>query len=108
MSIVKTRKQGDAVTVTIPKSLDVSVGVELEPMLTDEGILLRFVKQTKKDDFDEYILRDLFKEGYQGEDLIAEFERRKSNIPKALYKIADETKNEAAISREELMREVDL
>jgi hypothetical protein len=48
------------------------------------------------------------KEGYQGEELIAEFERRKSNIPKTLYKIADEAKSKPAISREELMREVDL
>ncbi|MDR1521240.1 MAG: hypothetical protein LBS28_00005 [Streptococcaceae bacterium] len=82
MNIVKIRKQGNDVTITLPKELNIPVC------------------ECKKDNFnfDEYLLQDLFAKGYFEEELIVEFEQRKGKISKAVQQLAKEVKNESIIS----------
>jgi len=44
-------------------------------------------------DFSEFILNDLIKEGYEGEELVKEFTYRKSQINDALHKMVEDAKN---------------
>ena len=52
MSTTKTRKQGNSLMVTIPKSFNISEGVKLRPRLTNKGIFYEFVDDDDFFDFD--------------------------------------------------------
>lgn len=110
MDITKTRKQGNALTVTVPKSFNVGEGVKLRPRLTDKGIFYEFVNEDDFFDFDEDILKDLVKQGYEGQNLIKEFKKLKKNIPEAMDKLIGEATNEnmGSISKEEFEKEIGL
>lgn len=75
MDIIKTRKQGNTLTVTVPKSFNVGEGVKLRPRLTSSGIFYEFVNEDNFFDFDKDILKDLASYGYEGQNLIFEFGR---------------------------------
>jgi antitoxin component of MazEF toxin-antitoxin module len=54
---VRTRKQGNAITVTIPKAFNVKAGTTLEAKVTDKGILFEYPKkqpQTIEELFADY------------------------------------------------------
>ncbi len=44
--------------------------------------------------FDDLIMKDLFEEGLEGEELLAEFKRLKKNMPKAVKKLKRDVLNE--------------
>ena len=107
--ITKTRMQGNAITLTVPKSFQIKAGTEMEAELVEEGILYRFVKRDTFFDFDSDILRDVIKEGYQGESLVREFTMRKSRLPEAVQRFSKDCRIDAKpMNREELMSEVGL
>jgi hypothetical protein len=110
MMVVKTRTQGNAVTVTIPKKFHVEAGVSLEPELTEEGILYRFVVDKEPDafDFDAEIMNDLFAENLSGQAFINEFERRKKLIPSWLETLTESAMSEPTLTKEEARREIGL
>lgn len=110
MNITKTRKQGNALTVTVPKSFNVGEGVKLRPRLTDKGIFYEFVNDDDFFDFDEDILKDLVSQGVEGQKLISEFKKMKKNIPAAMDKLIDEAENEklGVMSKEEFEKEIGL
>jgi|SRR5699024_1186434 len=110
MSTTKTRKQGNSLMVTIPKSFNISEGVKLRPRLTNKGIFYEFVDDDDFFDFDEDILKDLVKKGYEGLTLISEFKKMKANIPTAMDKLIEEAgkENVGSMSKEEFEKEIGL
>ena len=62
------------------------------------------IKAHKQDnffDFDTDILKDLVSEGYEGQELIDEFEKLKKKIPQAMDKLSEEAEKEPAMTKEE-------
>ncbi|GAB2023449.1 AbrB family transcriptional regulator [Pseudolactococcus yaeyamensis] len=109
--VVKTRKQGNSVTVSIPTTFKIPSGVKLDPELRQDGIFYHFVVEEQVDvlDFDEFILRDLLAEGYSGETLISAFSKEKAALNQALKDIASDTINtNKAMTREEMEKAIDL
>lgn len=107
--VVKARMQGNSVTATFPKYLGVQPGAEFEPEKTPEGILFKFVPKEDNDfNFDRQILQDLISEGYSGESMIDEFEKRKGNLPQALTHLTQKAVEEGPITKEELRAELGL
>lgn len=112
MEILKTRKQGNALTVTIPKSFKIGEGVKLRPQLTDRGIFYEFVTDDDFFDFDEDILKNLVDRGYEGQQLLSEFSKVKEKMPKVMEKLIGQTQQEAnqqeSMSKEEFKKEIGL
>ncbi len=106
----KTRKQGNSITLTVPKEFKIGEGVTMEPKLLPNGILYEFsTPENEFLDFDTEILKDLINEGVDTEDLVSEFTKRKQDIPRAFEMLTEETlKNESIMSREELEKEIGL
>lgn len=71
--------------ITVPKEyydyleMDTEANIELE----GNKIVITPVRETN-DDFSEFILKDLIDEGYGGDELLQEFNRRKNNIRPAV------------------------
>lgn len=109
MDTVNTRKQGNAVMVTIPKSFHVPAGVTLQPKLTDKGIFYEFVDDDSFFDFDEDILEDLVDEGLEGKELINQFKERKNKLPAAMDKLIGEaTETSSPMTKKQLEKEIGL
>lgn len=106
----KTRKQGNSLTLTVPKEFKIGEGVTMEPKLLPNGIFYEFsTPENEFLDFDTEILKDLISEGVETEYLVSEFTKRKEEIPRAFEKITTETlKNESIMTREELEKEIGL
>lgn len=108
--ITKTRKQGNSITLTVPKEFKVPNGVEVEPKLLENGIFYEFV-EPKKDffDFSEDILADIISEGYDNEYILDEFKNRKAQLVSTFKNIAEETVNHSdPMTKEELAKEIGL
>ncbi len=109
METVNTRKQGNAIMVTIPKSFHVPAGVTLKPKLTDKGIFYEFVHDDDFFDFDENILRDLVAQGFEGQELINQFKLRKKKLPDAMDKLIGEAeKDSTTMTKEQLEQKIGL
>jgi hypothetical protein len=109
METVNTRKQGNAVMVTVPKSFHVPAGVTLKPKLTDKGIFYEFVNDDDFFDFDEDILKDLVAEGFEGKELISQFKQRKKKLHAAMDKMIGEAENDAVtMTKEQLEKKIGL
>lgn len=104
---IKTRKQGNSITVTVPKEFNIGKGTMMEAKLFPNGIFYEFIK-SKDDflDFDTEVLHDLISQGVTGEDLVIKFSQRKKEISKALQKIRMETMYEPIMTRAELEKEI--
>ena len=107
---VKTRKQGNSITVTIPSEYNIPAGAKLKPELKNDGIFYKFVDDNKNFlNFDEDILKDIVDEGYQGDKLVKEFLQRKSRLQGAFDSIAKDTlENNKPQTKEELAKEIGL
>lgn len=112
MDITKTRKNGNSLTVTVPKSFNFEEWVSLRPWLTDKGIFYEFVDEDDFYDFDENILKDLVSQGYEGQYLVKQFKKMKKEIPAAMDKLISDAERDAAnskpMSKEEFEREIGL
>ncbi len=108
--ITKTRKQGNSIMLTVPKEFDVPNGVEVEAKLVENGILYEFVEPKKEFfDFSEDILEDIISEGYNKQDILSEFKKRKTELTSTFRYIAKETiANSKPMTKEELATEIGL
>lgn len=109
MDITKTRKQGNAIVVTVPAKFHIKENTPVRPKLTKSGILYEFVNEDDDFfDFDTDILRDLVDQGLTGNELVQKFSEVKKSIPYTLDLLYDEAKKNKPMSKEEAMKEFDL
>jgi len=104
----KTRKQGNSLTLTVPKEYSIAPGRKVVPELRANGIFYRFVDN--EDDFLDFstdILKSLVSQGLSGDELVSEFNRQKHAISESLKNLAtnDDT---SSLSRKELEEEIGL
>lgn len=57
--IVKTRKQGNSITMTVPKEFHIARGVEFEPELVEGGIFYRFKERNLDEESKKAMIRTL-------------------------------------------------
>ncbi|SIS64511.1 AbrB/MazE/SpoVT family DNA-binding domain-containing protein [Salimicrobium flavidum] len=71
--------------ITVPKEFYdyLEMGTEANIELEGNKIVITPVRENS-DDFSEFILKDLIDEGYGGDELLQEFNRRKNNIRPAV------------------------
>lgn len=81
--------------VTIPKRFYEKLGMGHEVIceLRGDELVLRSVP--KEEDFSEEILKDLVAEGYNGQELLQEFQNRKAQIRPAVEKLIAESSQAA-------------
>ncbi|WEV40863.1 toxin-antitoxin system [Lactobacillus sp. ESL0681] len=108
MRTVKTRKQGNAVMLSIPKSFGVKEGITTIPRLTDNGIFYEFVDNDNFFDFNADILKELVSQNYSGQELIDKFLEKKKAIPQAFDKLSEEGAKEPIMTQEEFEKEIGL
>lgn len=108
METTKTRKQGNAIMLTVPKSFNIDAGVTVKPILTDKGIFYKFVDENDFFDFSEDILEDLVSQGYEGKELITKFKETKNKLPQAMTKLIGEAKQGPILSKKEAAKEIGL
>lgn len=91
---VSTQRQ-----LSIPKDFYDALDFEDEALVefTGKEIIIR-PATSENVDFSEDILKDLVHQGYSGEELIQEFARVKSNIPRALDFMKKEAMEQSTIS----------
>lgn len=83
--------------ISIPKDFYDALGLENEAMVEYVGNAIVIRPPATEIDFSKQILEDLVKEGYQGDDLVQEFMRRKSNIKPAIQRLIQEAKDREPI-----------
>ncbi|RMC24160.1 MULTISPECIES: toxin-antitoxin system [unclassified Lactobacillus] len=108
MRTIKTRKQGNSVMLSVPKSFGIKEGVATIPRITNNGIFYEFVDNDDFFDFDTDILKDLVSQNYSGQELIDKFLEAKKAIPEAINKLAQDAEPEPIMTKEELEKEVGL
>lgn len=109
MDITKTRKQGNSIILTVPKSFNIGEGVPVRPRLTSNGIVYEFVKDDDHVwDFDIDILEDLTNQGYTGKKLVTKFKESKKDFSKALNYLISETEKEPKMSKSAFEKEIGL
>lgn len=94
--------------MTIPKQFydELQIGNEVTCQIVDGALVIKPVP--KPLDFSEFILNDLVKEGYEGEELVKEFTYRKSQINVALHKMMEDTRDyKTYATAEELFNSLD-
>ncbi|MBU7005103.1 AbrB/MazE/SpoVT family DNA-binding domain-containing protein [Phosphitispora fastidiosa] len=76
--------------ITIPQRFydSLNIGQEVECIMTNSEIIIRPVKQ--ETEFAEEILKDLIAKGFQGEQLLDEFKKTRSQIRPAIQKMFEE------------------
>lgn len=108
MDTTKTRKQGNAITLTVPKSFNIQAGTVVKPRLTEKGIFYEFVQPDDFLDFDVDILKDLVGQGYQGQELIERFKAMKHQIPATMDRLTKEAEQEPTLTKAEAAKRVGL
>lgn len=107
--IVKTRRQGNSTTITVPKELDIPVGTKMKAIKTTKGIMYEFVEEEEEIDFSNDILKEILSEGVARQDIVDEFEKRKRILTDNMNRVVEKTlEEEAPMTREELMKEIGL
>ena len=89
--------------ISIPKEFydDLGIGDEVVMEVKNNSLIIKPIKEGFED-FSEEILKELVSEGYEGEDLLAEFSNRKSMIKPAIERIIAETREQEHVTVEEL------
>ncbi|MFD1124128.1 toxin-antitoxin system [Lentilactobacillus raoultii] len=108
METIKTQKQGNAITLTVPQSFHIGAGVNTNPILTLNGIFYKFVDNDEFWDFDIDILKDLVKQGYQSTALVSHFKALKSDVPSALGKLIEDAEEQPIMTKSEFEKEIGL
>ncbi|AUI79276.1 toxin-antitoxin system [Lactiplantibacillus pentosus] len=108
MKTTKTRRQGNAITLTVPESFKIGVGITVRPYLTDYGIFYEFVQDDDCLDFDENILQDLVHQGYEGQELITQFKKMKKQLPKAMDRLIEDSDDGVTMTKEEAAKAIGL
>ncbi|GEO75455.1 AbrB family transcriptional regulator [Levilactobacillus namurensis] len=89
MQDLKTRKQGNSVTVTIPKEFGIKAEVTVRPKKTEYGFSYEVVDQDTFFDFSSDILAGVIKDGFRGKDILTEFNKRKGQVERILNNLGD-------------------
>ena len=76
--------------ITIPQKFyeKLNIGDEVECIMTNSEIIIRPIRQ--ETEFAEDILKDLIAKGYEGEQLLVEFKKTRSQIRPAVKRIIEE------------------
>lgn len=71
--------------ITIPKEFfdALNIGDEIECYIEDNCIVIKPVVENNLNEFSEYILQDIIKEGFKGNDIIKEFKKRRKKLESA-------------------------
>lgn len=71
--------------ITIPKEFfdALNIGDEIECYIEDNCIVIKPVVENSLNEFSEYILQDIIKEGFKGNDIIKEFKKRSKKLESA-------------------------
>lgn len=69
-----------------------NIGSEVKCYVSNNKIIIEPVNDSDDDYFTEYILRDLIKQGYQGEELIQKYKEMKSKVRPAVERMIGEAK----------------
>ncbi|WP_424321243.1 hypothetical protein ACPD8N_03480 [Lacticaseibacillus chiayiensis] len=105
---IKTRKQGNSLTLIVPKEFNIAPGQRVVPKLRANGIFYRFVED--KDDFFDFstdVLKSLVAQGLTGNELVSEFNRQKHAISASLSTLANDY-DVITLSRKELKKKIGL
>ncbi len=83
--------------ITIPLQYfeELKIGTEVDCQLKDGGIFIRPIDPEPSGEFDDLILADLIKEGYQGQELLEKFKEMRRQIRPAVLKMLAEAEKEA-------------
>ena len=83
--------------LTIPQKFYTELGFGSEAICTllDGALVIEPVSQTPSGEFDDLILADLIKEGYEGEALLAEFKARRANVRPAVERLIQQAEDAA-------------
>lgn len=108
METIKTQRQGNTITLTVPQSFHIGAGVNTNPILTSNGIFYEFMDNDEFWDFDIDILQDLVKQGYQGTDLVSHFKVLKSDVPSALDKLIKDAEEQPTMTKSAFEKEIGL
>jgi len=76
--------------ITIPQKFyeKLNIGDEVECIMTNSEIIIRPIRQ--ETEFAEDILKDLIAKGYEGEQLLVEFKKTRSQIRPAVKRMIEE------------------
>lgn len=79
--------------ITIPLEFCQKLNItnEVECIIKDNSIIIRPVIDTSQDNFADFILEDLIKEGYEGKELLEKFKERKTKIRNGIDTMVNET-----------------
>ena len=71
--------------ITIPKEFfdALKIGDEIECYIEDNCIVIKPVVENSLNDFSEFILQDIIKEGFKGNDILKEFKKRRKKLESA-------------------------
>jgi bifunctional DNA-binding transcriptional regulator/antitoxin component of YhaV-PrlF toxin-antitoxin module len=80
--------------ITIPQKFFEALNIsnEVKCYVSNNKIVIEPVNDSDDDYFTEHILRDLMKEGYQGEELIQRYKEMKSKVRPAVQRMIEEAK----------------
>ncbi len=83
--------------ITIPLQYfeELGIGSEVDCKLEDGKIIITPIKTEPSGEFDDLILADLIKEGYQGQELLEKFNEMRRKIRPAVLKMLEATEKEA-------------
>lgn len=78
--------------ITIPLEFCQKLNItnEVECIIKDNSIIIRPVIDTSQDNFADFILEDLIKEGYEGKELLEKFKERKTKIRNGIDTMVNE------------------
>ncbi|WP_215085554.1 hypothetical protein [Exiguobacterium sp. s78] len=108
MTVTKSKKVSVSVKrqLAIPKEIYDAAGIGKEIMMElEDGVIKIKPIHTNTDDFSHEILSDILKEGYQGEDILKEFDRRKKMIRPAISSMIDEALGSEPVSIEDMFKD---
>ena len=94
--------------VAIPKEFFDAIGIEKEIIMElNDGVINIKPVRAHTDDFSEEILADVIQEGFTGNDILKEFQRRKNMIRPAISQMIEEAKSAKPTSIDDLFGDDD-
>lgn len=94
--------------IAIPKEFFDAIGIEKEIIMElNDGVIQIKPVRTHTDDFSEEILADVLEEGFTGNDILKEFQRRKNMIRPAISQMVKEALESEPTSLDDLFGDDD-
>lgn len=94
--------------IAIPKEFFDAIGIEKEIIMElNDGVIQIKPVRTHTDDFSEEILADVLEEGFTGNDILKEFQRRKNMIRPVISQMVKEALESEPTSLDDLFGDDD-